>query len=396
MQELLTNTETAYKYKSTNDLKLAKAIYGIMHKYPDLLLVLSKLGMFAVKWRLPFADLIVYKTFYKIFCGGVDLKDCISVVDRIAKHGVETVLDYGAEAKDSAEEYEAVTLEFLKAIRFASNHKSIPLISIKITALADFGLLEKFSADNIPTSQVDTLEWEHALARFELICRTARDSKVSIFVDAEESWIQGAIDKMVLDMMKKFNTELPTIYNTYQMYLKTSYSRLTNHYQELNSAGLIFGAKIVRGAYMDKEAARAQELNIENPVYPTKGDTDDAYNEAILYGFRNHQNLAFCCATHNRESCILLMELIKAHKLEDHPHMFFCQLYGMSDNLTFNLATQGVRSMKYVPYGSVQDTFPYLVRRAHENTSITNDATREYLFLNEEIERRKRSKKSNK
>ncbi|MEP1150586.1 MAG: proline dehydrogenase family protein [Balneola sp.] len=394
MQELLTNTETAYKYKSTNDLKLAKGIYSIMHKYPDLVLALSKLGMFAVKWRLPFADLLVYKTFYKIFCGGVDLKDSISVVDNIAKYGVETVLDYGAEAKDNEEEYEAVTLEFLKALRFASNHDSIPLISIKITALADFELLERYSSDTPPTSHVDTIAWEHALARFELICRTARDSKVSIFVDAEESWIQGAIDTMVLDMMRKFNTDFPTIYNTYQLYLKTSYNRLTNHHQELSKDGVIFGAKIVRGAYMDKEATRAEELGIENPVYPTKGDTDDAYNEAILYGFRNHQNLAFCCATHNRESCILLMELIKENKLEDHPNMFFCQLYGMSDNLTFNLATQGVRSMKYLPYGSVQDTFPYLVRRAHENTSITNDATREYLFLDEELERRKKAKKS--
>ena len=393
MQELLTNTKTAFKYKSTKDLRLAKWIYGIMHKYPDIVLSLSKLGMTAVEWRIPFADEIVYNTFYRVFCGGKDLKDCISVIDNLKDYGVETVLDYGAEAKDTEEEYEAVTQEFLKAIRFAGKHSAIPLISMKITAIADFEILEKYSTKQSVKSHQEVIEWERAQARFELICKVAHDSGVSIFVDAEESWIQEAIDIMVLNMMKKFNGEFPTIYNTYQMYLKSSYQRLTSHYSELKKVGLMLGAKIVRGAYMDKEADRAEKLGLENPIYPTKGDTDDAYNEALLYSFQNRDDLAFCCASHNRESCIMLLELIKENKVEDHPNISFCQLYGMSDNLTFNLATQGVRSMKYLPYGSVQNTFPYLVRRAHENTSITNDASREYLMLSEELERREKAKR---
>jgi proline dehydrogenase len=349
--------------------------------------------MTAVEWRIPFADEVVYNTFYRVFCGGKDLKDCISVIDNLAEYGVETVLDYGAEAKDSEEEYEAVTLEFLKAIRFAGKHDSVPLISMKITAIADFEILEKYSIDGSVKSSQDAVDWDRAQARFELICKTAYDCSVSIFVDAEESWIQSAIDGMVLNMMRKFNSEFPTIYNTYQMYLKSSYDRLTTHYNELKKNRIILGAKIVRGAYMDKEADRAEKLGLENPIYPTKGDTDDAYNEAILYSFQNRDDLAFCCATHNRESCIMLLELIKEHKVENHPNISFCQLYGMSDNLTFNLATQGVRSMKYLPYGSVQNTFPYLVRRAHENTSITNDASREFLMLSEELERREKAKR---
>ncbi len=393
MQGLLTNTKIAFKYKSTKDLRLAKWIYGIMHKYPDIVLSLSKLGMTAVEWRIPLADEVVYNTFYRVFCGGKDLKDCISVIDNLEDYGVETVLDYGAEAKDTEEEYEAVTQEFLKAIRFAGKHSAIPLISMKITAIADFEILEKYSTKRSVKSHQEVIEWERAQARFELICKVAYDSGVSIFVDAEESWIQEAIDIMVLNMMKKFNGEFPTIYNTYQMYLKSSYQRLTSHYSELKKVGLMLGAKIVRGAYMDKEADRAEKLGLENPIYPTKGDTDDAYNEALLYSFQNRDDLAFCCASHNRESCIMLLELIKENKVEDHPNISFCQLYGMSDNLTFNLATQGVRSMKYLPYGSVQNTFPYLVRRAHENTSITNDASREYLMLSEELERREKAKR---
>lgn len=393
MQELLTNTKTAFKYKSTKDLKLAKWIYGIMHQYPDLVLSMSQLGMFAVEWKIPFADQIVYNTFYKVFCGGKDLKDCISVVENLAEFGVETVLDYGAEAKDSEEEYEAVTHEFLKAIRFAGKHASIPLISMKITAIADFELLEKYSNPSSTKSPQEVIDWERAMARFDLICKTAYENGTSIFVDAEESWIQPALDTMVMDMMKLYNTEAPVLYNTYQMYLKSSRDRLISHHAELKKAGLVLGAKIVRGAYMDKESKRAKELGLEDPIYPTKGDTDDAYNEAILYSFQERDNMAFCCASHNRESCIILLELIKENKVENHPNISFCQLYGMSDNLTFNLATQGVRSMKYLPYGSVENTFPYLVRRAHENTSITNDASREYLMLSEELERREKAKR---
>lgn len=393
MQELLTNTKNAFKYKSTTDLKLAKWIYGLMHQYPDLVLTLSQLGMTAVEWRIPFADQIVYNTFYKVFCGGKDLKDCVSVIENLADFGVETVLDYGAEAKDNEEEYEAVTEEFLKAIRFAGKHASVPLISMKITAIADFELLEKYSTSTTIKSTEEILEWERASARFELICETAYENNISIFVDAEESWVQGAIDGLVLEMMKKYNTSFPTLYNTYQMYLKSSRERLTSHHNELQRLGIMLGAKIVRGAYMDKESTRAEKLGIEDPIYPSKGDTDDAYNEAIIYSFQHRDNMAFCCATHNRESCIMLLELIKEHKVENHPNISFCQLYGMSDNLTFNLATQGVRSMKYLPYGSVQNTFPYLVRRAHENTSITNDASREYLMLSGELERREKARR---
>lgn len=393
MQELLTNKKTAFKYKSTKDLKLAQWIYGIMHKYPDLVLTMSELGMFAVKWKIPFADQIVYNTFYKVFCGGKDLKDCISVIDNLSDYGVETVLDYGAEAKDSEEEYEAVTLEFLKAIRFAAKHDSIPLISMKITAIADFELLEKYSDSKASISSEEELEWGRVKARFELICATAYENKVSVFADAEESWIQGALDSLVIEMMKKYNKDFPTLYNTYQMYLKSSRVRLTSHHQEIQKHGLLFGAKIVRGAYMDTESLRAENLGLEDPIYPTKGDTDDAYNEAILYCFQYRDEISFCCATHNRESCIILLELIKESNVENHPNISFCQLYGMSDNITFNLATQGVKSMKYLPYGSVDNTFPYLVRRAQENTSITNDATREYLMLSEEIERREKAKR---
>lgn len=390
MQGLLTNTKNAFKYKSTKDLKIAKWIYGLMHQYPDLVLTLSELGMTAVKWRIPFADQVVYNTFYKVFCGGKDLKDCISVIENLADFEVETVLDYAAEAKDSEEEYTAETQGFLKAIRFAGKHNSVPLISVKITAIADFKILEKFSDLTSVKSPEEILEWERVNARFEHICETAFENNISIFVDAEESWVQGAIDSLVLAMMKKFNTSFPTLYNTYQMYLKSSRERLTSHHNELQKLGIMHGAKIVRGAYMDEESVRAEELGLEDPIYPTKGDTDDAYNEAIIYSFQHRDNMAFCCATHNRESCIMLLELIKEHNVENHPNISFCQLYGMSDNLTFNLATQGVRSMKYLPYGSVQNTFPYLVRRANENTSITNDASREYLMLSEELERREK------
>lgn len=394
MQELLTNTQTAFQYKSTKDLKLAKTIYGVMHKYPDLVLLLSGLGLTAVKWKLPFANYLVYNTFYRVFCGGKDLDDCETVIQNLFDHDVQTVLDYGAEAKDSEQEYEAVTEEFLRAIEFASKKDAVPLISMKMTAIADFELLEKYSKAESVKSEEDLHAWKLVRNRFSRICEAAYNNNMSVFVDAEESWIQGALDILVLEMMEKYNTTTSTVYNTYQMYLNSSYNRLTSHYKELNDKGIVLGAKLVRGAYMEKESLRAKKLNIEDPIYPSKGATDDAYNEAIIFCFNNRDYLSFCCATHNRESCIHLLELIKLHKVENHENITFCQLYGMSDNLTFNLATQGVKSMKYLPYGSVNDTFPYLVRRAQENTSITNDASREYLMISEELERRKKHARS--
>ena len=388
MQELFSDTKTAFRYKSSHDLRLTKWIFGLMHNYPELVLMLSKLGMNAVEWKLPFANRMIYHTFYKVFCGGVNLEDCKNVVQRLDKYGVKTVLDYGAEAKDSEDEYENVTIEFLKAIRFASGNSAITIISVKVTAIADFDLLHKYSEHDVIKSTVDQEAWTKVEERFERICEAAYEGKVSVFVDAEESWVQEAIDELVLAMMKKYNHSDPIIYNTYQMYLKSSYERLVHHHTLLQKDEVILGAKIVRGAYMEKEAERAAQFGIENPIQPSKQHTDDAFNEAIDYSFEHYEEIAFCCASHNEESSLRLFERVKESGLQKHPHIMFCQLYGMRDNITFNLAKHGVLTMKYLPYGSVENTFPYLVRRANENTSITSDASKEYVMLKTELDRR--------
>jgi proline dehydrogenase len=382
------NTEIAFSNKSNAELKKSERLFKLMNN-PTLVKVGSSLGMFAVKYKLPFSEYVVKKTIFEQFCGGENLLDCQKTIDKLYKFDTLSVLDYGAEAKNSADEFDSVMLENIKAIEMAASNNSVPVISTKITGMVDNEVLEAIQRKDTLTpgqkSQYDAL-----LKRIENICEKAFEHGVGVFIDAEESWIQDPIDAIAMEMMEYYNKEKVIIYNTYQLYRHDKLADLKKDHAYAREKGFLLGAKLVRGAYMEKERKRAQEKSYESPIQLNKENTDNDFNAGIRYCFENFITISFCCASHNMESNMLLAKLIEDHKLDkSHPHLNFCQLLGMSDIITFNLAKNGYNAAKYVVYGPVKEVIPYLVRRAQENTSITGEVGRELGLINKELLRRK-------
>lgn len=381
------NTEIAFKNKSNDELKKAYWLFKMMNK-SWFVNIGSKLGTLAVRLNLPFSKTIVKKTIFEQFCGGTTLLDSQQTIEHLADFNVVTLLDYGAEGKSSEEDFNRTMNENIKALEFAAANKFIPVVTTKITGIARFELLEKISAGDTLSPDEET-EYSNALKRIDAICSAAFKTKTSIFIDAEESWIQDAIDAIANLMMSRYNKEYISVFNTFQMYRHDRLEFLMKSFEEAKSNGYILGAKLVRGAYMEKERNRAEEMGYPSPINKDKAATDDCFNTALRFCIDNFEQIALCNATHNVDSSRILADLIFERKLpKEHPHLNFCQLYGMSDNLTFNLAASGYNVGKYLVYGHVEEVVPYLVRRAQENTSVTGDMSRELEFYNTEIKRR--------
>jgi len=381
------NTEIAFKNKSDQELKKAYQLFKMMNKSWFVNLG-SKLGTLAVKWNLPFSKAIVKNTIFEQFCGGTTLLNSQPTIDKLAQYNVVSLLDYGAEGKTTEEAYNCTMNENIKALEFASTNPSIPVVTTKITGLARFELLEKISSTE-PLSEEEEQEYSIVLKRIDAICASASQNNTSIFIDAEETWIQDAIDSITNLMMSRYNKDKVSVFNTFQMYRHDRLAFLKKSYEEANKQGYLLGAKLVRGAYMEKERARAAEMGYDSPINPTKQATDEQFNQGVRFCVDHYETIALCNATHNLESSALLASLIQDKNLpKDHPHLNFCQLYGMSDNLTFNLAAEGFNVGKYVVYGQVEEVVPYLVRRAQENASVTGDMSRELELYSEEIKRR--------
>ena len=381
------NTEIAFKNKSDQELKKAYQLFKMMNKSWFVNLG-SKLGTLAVKWNLPFSKVIVKNTIFEQFCGGTTLLNSQPTIDKLAQYNVVSLLDYGAEGKITEEAYNRTMNENIKALEFASTNASIPVVTTKITGLARFELLEKISAGESLSAEEEQ-EYSHVLKRIDAICASASKNNTSIFIDAEETWIQDAIDSITNLMMSRYNKDKVSVFNTFQMYRHDRLAFLKKSYEEANKQGYLLGAKLVRGAYMEKERARAEEMGYDSPINPTKQATDKQFNQGVRFCVDHYETIALCNATHNLESSALLASLIQDKNLpKDHPHLNFCQLYGMSDNLTFNLAAEGFNVGKYVVYGQVEEVVPYLVRRAQENSSVTGDMSRELELYSKEIKRR--------
>lgn len=381
------DTATAFASKSDQELKKAAWLFGLMNKH-WLVGIGSKLGLAAIRMHLPFVESVVKNTIYDQFCGGTTLLETQKTVDRLAAQNSLTILDYGAEAKETEEDFNHTMNETIRAIDFASQTASVPVVSTKITGMARFGLLEIVqSGENLRPEQ--RVEYKNVLKRLDAICHNAREKGVSVFFDAEESWIQDAIDHLVTVMMRRYNQDKAIVYNTFQLYRTDRLQFLIDSFNQAQKGGYMLGAKLVRGAYMDKERERAKQYDYDSPIHPNKEATDDAYNTAIRFCVDNYEHIASCNATHNAASNLLQAELIMRKKIQkNHPHLNFCQLYGMSDNITFNLANAGFNVAKYVPYGPVREVVPYLIRRAEENSSVTGDMTREHGLVHQEMKRR--------
>jgi proline dehydrogenase len=380
------NTEIAFQSKSNSQLKRAYLLFKII-SFPIIVKIGKILTPIALKLHLPIKGLIK-STIFSQFCGGESISECSSTINNLGKYGVGTILDYSVEGQESLEEVENTVNEIIKTIERGANDPNIPFAVFKVTGVASFSLLEKVSLD-IPLSEKEQKEFLEIEERVERICQRAYACNLPVFIDAEESWIQKAIDDLAFKMMCKFNSERAIVYNTIQMYrwdrlkfLKTSLDEAKNH-------SLVYGVKLVRGAYMEKERLRAEKLDYKSPIQETKEDTDNDFNAALEFICENNTYFALCAGTHNEESSMLLTHLMEKQGVSTTNNRFyFAQLLGMSDHISFNLANAKYNVAKYVPYGPVKEVLPYLLRRADENTSVAGQTGRELSLIQKEKKRR--------
>jgi len=380
------NTQIAFQYRSDRALKLAHLLFFSMSS-PLLVKTGMQLTQLAFRFNLPVAGL-VKKTIYQQFCGGESLQEAARTTRMLEQYGVDVALDYGVEGKQDETEFDAAVPQFLKTIDFAAAQPNVPFIPLKLTGFAAFGLLEKLHAGTALSAE-ETAAWNRVQDRVDRICRAAYQKGLVILIDAEESWIQQPVDALSTAMMRMYNKEKATVFNTYQLYRHDRLEFLRDSHRQAVEEGYILGAKLVRGAYMEKERARAEALGYPSPIQPDKVACDRDFDAAVDYALRNISGISVFIGTHNEASCLKACALMEALGLPPgQPGVYFSQLYGMSDNITFNLAHAGYSASKYLPYGPVKDVVPYLMRRARENTSVSGQTGRELLLIKKEMKRR--------
>lgn len=384
------DTQVAFSYKSLSELKKAKWLFASMANP-----FVTKWGIAAtslcLKWKLPIKS-IIKSTIFKQFCGGETLQEADITASTIKNYGVNVIMDYGVEGKNSEDEFEKTVASFLETIRFAANKSYIPFVSLKVTGFCRFALLEKMHAGDTLTIDEEK-EFERFLKRIDTICYVASQNNTLILIDAEESWIQQPVDDTADKMMAKYNKEKCVVYNTFQLYRHDRLAFLKESHNKSLENKYILGAKLVRGAYMEKERQRAIEMQYPSPIQPDKNSTDRDYDAAITYCIENLNSIALFVGTHNENSCMhATLHMQNAQLAPNDSRVWFSQLFGMSDNISFNLAKHGYLVAKYLPYGPVGDVIPYLMRRAQENTSVAGQTSRELSLINKEFERRKKEK----
>ncbi|QNK61675.1 proline dehydrogenase family protein [Pedobacter sp. PAMC26386] len=380
------NTEIAFRNKSKSELNSAYWLFKIMSSNfltqvgPPVTNLFLNIG-------LPIQG-IIKSTIFKQFCGGETIAECERTITQLGESKVGTILDYSVEGEEEEHVFDFTCAEIIRTIDRATGDKRVPITVFKVTGIGRFALLEKLDAKT-ELSAEEQKEFERVKHRCERICRTAFEKNVPVMIDAEETWIQDTIDALALDMMILFNKEKLIVYNTYQLYRHDKLAHLKADHLVAKEAGFILGAKVVRGAYMEKERKRAAERGYSSPIQPDKETTDRDYNEAITYCADHVEQIGVVCGTHNEESCRILAELLDKNNINhNHPHVYFAQLLGMSDNLSFNLSDAGYNVAKYVPYGPVKAVMPYLFRRAQENTSVAGQTSRELDLIAREKQRR--------
>jgi proline dehydrogenase len=381
------DTETAFKSRSDKELKSAYWLFKLI-SFNWLVQISPPFVHFALWAKLPVKGLI-RSTIFHHFCGGENISDCKATIEKLADYNIGTILDYSVEGKESEKDFEDGLHETLATIKRAKGDKNIPFSVFKPTGFARFEVLEKKNAGETLTASEEK-EFADFKSRIEKICQTAFENNVPVYIDAEQSWIQNVVDNIARDQMMKYNKEKVIVYNTLQMYRTGRVDYLIESINHAKANNYKTGFKIVRGAYMERERKRAAELNIASPIHPDKESTDKDYNEALKVAFENLELIAICCGTHNEQSCLHLVELMEANKISNNDHrIWFSQLYGMSDHISYNLAKKGFNVSKYVPYGPVEGVLPYLIRRAQENTSVAGQTGRELSLIKEEMNRRK-------
>lgn len=387
MDKIFNNTEIAFSLKSDTELERASFLFKLIASQP-LVKIGTAVTNFALKAHLPVEGLI-RSTVFDHFCGGINENDCLRVVDNMFTKGVSSVLDYSVEGKEEDAQFDAALAMTLKTIEFAKEREAIPFAVFKPTGFGRTDLYIKVSekATLTPAEQED---WNRVVARFDLACKTAFEKDVLLLIDAEESWMQDAADAIVTNMMQKYNKEKAIVFNTLQLYRWDRLDYLKELHKQANTEGFFIGMKLVRGAYLEKENEKAAEKGVKSPICVTKEATDINYDATVIYMIENLDRMSIFAGTHNEESSYKLMELMNQRGIaKDDKRIFFGQLLGMSDNISFNLAANGYNVAKYLPFGPVRDVMPYLIRRAEENTSVAGQTSRELTLIKKEKERRK-------
>ena len=381
------NLKVAFQDKSDLDLNRSYFLFLAISK-PIISKILISFLKIAMSFRLPVSS-IIEATVYKHFCGGIDNNKSQKTIDNLWKSKIGTILDYSAEGKETENDYNLVMHQVLESINKAKDTNKIPFTVFKPTGLTKFALLEKMSLNSTLSSN-EKKEKKLFISRIETICKKASENKVPVFIDAEESWIQDPVDQIAFEMMLKFNKNKAYIFNTIQLYRTDRYKYLKQLIKAGKNKGIYIGVKLVRGAYHEQEIQRALEKNLTCPVHTLKENTDKDYDDALELCMKNINLVSVCAGTHNEKSSKKLISLIKNYNIrKDDDRIFFSQLLGMSDNISYNTSKAGFNVAKYVPYGPVKDVIPYLIRRAEENKSIAGQMGRELQNIVTEKKRRK-------
>lgn len=386
MNNLFSDTKEAFSLKSNFELNRAFFLFKIIGNttFVKLSTVLTN---FALKFHLPVTP-IIKATVFDHFCGGVSEEDCVPVINKMFDKNVHSVLDFSTEGFDSEKEFDDCLRKKISIIEFAKNKKEIPFAVFKPTCLGSTDLFKKVSKfENLNDSEHDS--WNRVIQRFDQVCSKAFKENIKILIDAEEVEVQNAIDDLAIKMMRKYNLKTAIVYNTVQMYRKDRLTYLNEMISNQFNDGVIFGLKLVRGAYMEKERNLAVSMNIESPICDTKNETDKNFNSGLDFVFNNFERISFVCASHNEDSILKVMSMMESKNLKSNDSsIWFGQLYGMSDNISFNLASKNFNTFKILPFGSVRNLMPYLIRRAEENTSVQGQTGRELQLILKERKRR--------
>jgi len=383
------DTAVAFSYKSNSELRKANFIFSLVN-HPWISSAATGFTKTALKIGLPIHG-IIKRTVFEHFCGGETIRESKNAVQRLWKFGVGTILDYAVEGEKSEQGFDKTLGELLRTIENAATSEAIPFSVFKPTGIGSFELFEKLHRGEKLTSN-EQEAFERIRARVDKICSKAHSAKVRVLIDAEETWIQDPIDSLANEMMSKYNRESAIVFNTYQLYRTDSYKNLQYSYELASKSGYFLGAKLVRGAYMEKERDRAETMGYPSPILPDKTATDKSFNDALLFCIEHIDRIAIMCGSHNEYSNSFLTELMREKGIANNDkRVWFAQLYGMSDNISFHLAKKGYHVAKYVPYGPVESVMPYLLRRASENTSVAGQSSRELTLIRKELRRRRKS-----
>lgn len=386
------DTSVAFRYKSKGALKKAHFIFSLIN-HPWVSAAAIAVVKASLMLRLP-VEAIIRNTVFSHFCGGESIEESEYTINQLAKYGVSTILDYSVEGEKTEPGFEATMAEIIRTIEKARLSKDIPFSVFKVTGIASAELLEKIQRKD-PLTDEESLAFGKVQERIDKICGKGYSYNIPVLIDAEETWVQDTIDSLAYSMMEKYNKQRAIVFNTFQMYRTQSPRNLRDAYHNATMHNYYLGAKLVRGAYMEKERARAEERNYSSPVFADKQGTDDAFNQALGFCVDHKQRVSVMCGSHNEYSNYYLTVLMEKHGMRNKDErVWFSQLLGMSDNISFNLASAGYNVAKYVPYGPVRSVMPYLFRRAEENTSVAGQSSRELTLIQKEINRRKSSVRS--